>query len=177
MSGASIVALGVVAALSLGAQPKPAPAKIVSVEIIVDSLEAHTNRCEKGDVQPTTVLVVRKEPVVERDPFHCVERKLIGHKDEDKDPLFDKTLVRVSTGQSIRWFSKVNFRVAQVRLHEGEKGGPPYPFIAPMPTVFSNEVTSPPVRDEQPDITRRYKIEFDIEKEGNRVDPDTVCSM
>lgn len=188
MSGLSFVMLAVVAVLSLGAQPpkvqpkpKPTPtpspstAKVVEVEIIVASLEAHQKSCKAGGVRATTILVAGKAV------RHCVKGVLLDHDvDETKNPeAFKQTVVYVSAGQSIRWFSKAtSFRVVQVRRHAPMLvGAPAYPFLGELPTQFSNEVTSGTVLDLAYEVVQRYKISFEIGKPGNRVDPDVVCSM
>jgi len=187
MSGLTFVMLAVVAVLSLGAQstpqpPKPTPspstAKVVEVEIIVATLEANQKSCKAGGLSPTTILVSGTQV------HHCVKSLLLDHDvDELKNPDFKLTVVHVSAGESIHWFSKATtFRVAQVRLHEPiQKGAPPYPFLEPMPTAFTTSVTSPPVRNEPGDIVQQYKVSFEIgkpgDKQGIRVDPDVVCSM
>lgn len=190
MSGLTFVMLAIVAMLSLGAQPtpqpkpapkpqpKPSPAKVVEVEIIVATLDEHQKSCKAGGLSPTTVLVSGKQV------HHCVKSLLLDHDvDELKNPDFKLTVVHVSAGESIRWFSKATtFRVAQVRLHEPiQKGAPPYPFLDSMPNTFTNEVRSSPVRNEPGDIVQQYKVSFEIgkpgDKQGIRVDPDVVCSM
>lgn len=181
MSGLTFVMLAVVAMQSLGAQPpkpqpKPSTGKVVNVEIIVAPTKGvHEKACQAGGPSPTTVLVTGKQV------FHCVKGVLLEHDVDEKknSDAFKLTLVHVSAGDSIRWFSKANtFRVAQVRLHTPiEKGAPPYPFLQPMPETFTNEVTSAPVRNEPGEIVQQYKVSFDIDKPGNRVDPDVVCSM
>jgi hypothetical protein len=102
--------LTVAGALSLGAQQPsktnatppqpttPAKQKVVDVELIVDTLAGHEKRCKGGGVQPTTVLIVGKEP------YLCVKAALVKHG-EGHD-RFKETMVHVSTGQAIRWFSK-----------------------------------------------------------------------
>lgn len=178
MSGLPLIVLAIVAVLSVGAQPKPAPpkGKVVNVEIIVAAdAKVHAEACKGGGLSPTTVLVSGKEV------HHCVDGELLNHAMEKSSPdKFNRTLVNVSAGDSVRWFSKANtFRVAQITLHNPiEKGAPPYPFMEPpLPTAFANEVTTPPVRDVPGEIRQQYKVSFDIDKPGNRVDPDVVCSM
>ena len=180
MSGMTLVMLAVVAVLSLGAQPAkptppPAKGKVVNVEIIVATIAAHQKSCKAGGVPPTTILVAGK--VVR----HCVGGILLDHDvDENKNPeAFKQTLVHVSAGESIRWFSKAtSFRVVQVRRHAPiQRGGPAYPFLEEMPAQFSKDVTSGAVLDLAYEVVQQYKISFEIGKPGNRVDPDVVCSM
>lgn len=176
MSGLTFVMLAVVAVLSLGAQSKPpsGKGKVVDVEIIVATLDAHQRSCKAGGLSPTTVLVSGKQV------RHCVNNTLLDHGvDEAKNPLVKQTLVHVSAGESIRWFSKAtSFRVAQVRRHPPtQPGAPAYPFLEPMPTAFSKETTSGVVIDLAYEVVQRYKISFEIGRPGNLVDPDVVCSM
>jgi hypothetical protein len=185
MSGSTIVVLAVAGMLSMDVQqpaktnatssqptppPKP-PSKVVSVELIVDTLPGHEKRCKGGGVQPTTVLIVGKEP------YLCVKQALMKHGEgHDK---FKETMVHVSSGQAIRWFSKTTkFSVVDVQIHAPAlKGAPPYPFVKPIPkTLVATEIISPPVLDVEGQITQRYKVSFQIEGQG-LVDPDVVCSM
>jgi hypothetical protein len=189
MSGSTIVVLTVAGVLSLGAQqqpsktnatppqptppakPTPQPQKVVSVELIVDTLPGHEKRCKGGKVEPTTVLIVGKEP------YLCVKAALVKHGEgHDK---FEETMVHVSSGQAIRWFSKATkFSVVNVQIHQPAlKGAPDYPFVKPIPkNLVATEIISPPVRDVEGQITQRYKVSFQIEGQG-LVDPDVVCSM
>ncbi len=176
MSGLSFVLLAVVAVMSFGAQPKPPgkAGKVVNVEIIVNTIDAHATLCKSGKVLPTTVLVAG------RAVRHCVGGVLLDHDvDETKNPAaFKQTLVHVSAGDSIRWFSKTSFRVVQVRRHAPMLvGAPAYPFLEEMPVQFTNEVTSGTVLDLAYEMVQQYKVSFEIEKPGNRVDPDVVCSF
>ena len=93
MSGLSFVLLAVVAVMSFGAQPKPPgkAGKVVNVEIIVNTIDAHATLCKSGKVLPTTVLVAG------RAVRHCVGGVLLDHDvDETKNPAaFKQTLVHV----------------------------------------------------------------------------------
>ena len=77
MSALPFVILAVV--LSLGAQqpttptPPPGKGKVVSVEIVVDTIDNHEKSCKAGKVQPTTVLVAGKAV------RHCVNNTLLDH--------------------------------------------------------------------------------------------------
>ena len=180
MSGLTFVMLAVVAMLSFGAQqpsaptPPPGKGKVVSVEIVVDTIENHEKSCKAGKVRPTTVLVAGKAV------RHCVNNTLLDHDvDEAKNPAaFKQTLVHLSAGESIRWFSNTAFRVVQVQWHAPRQlRSPAYPFLEPMPTEFLKEVTSAEVLDLAYDVVQQYKVSFEIGQAGNRVDPDVVCSM
>jgi hypothetical protein len=185
MSGSTIVVLTIAGVLSLGAQqpaktnatpPQPTPPatpfqKVVDVELIVDTLAGHQKRCKGGGVQPTTILIVGKEP------YLCVKAAIVKHAEgHDK---FKETMVHVSSGQAIRWFSKATkFSVVDVQIHAPAlKGAPDYPFVKPIPkNLVATEIISPPVRDVEGQITQRYKVSFRIEGQG-LIDPDVVCSM
>ena len=178
MSGSTLVVLGATAVVALlGHQPSKEDLKsgVVSVEIVSDTGDGHAARCKAGGLDPRTILVAGKAV------FHCVGQQLLTHDDEEKNTAFEKTLVHVSAGQAIRWFSKsAKFRVAQIRLHEPVvKGAPASPFVDPTWQMkeFATEVTTPRIRDENPNVVQRYKVSFFIENEKNLVDPDVVCSM
>lgn len=183
MSGLTFVMLAVVAVVSCGPQQPATPAtptrppgkgKVVSVEIVVDTIDNHEKSCKAGKVQPTTVLVAGKAV------RHCVNNTLLDHDvDEARNPAaFKQTVVYLSAGESIRWFSNTAFRVVQVQKHApSQPRSPAYPFLEPMPTEFLKDVTSSEVLDLSYEVVQQYKISFEIGKEGNRVDPDVVCSM
>ena len=177
MSGLSFVVLAMVAMLSLGAQQPTPPGKggkVVNVEIIVDTIDAHEKLCKSGKVVPATILVAGKAV------RHCVGGVLLDHDvDETKNPAaFKQTLVHVSAGDSIRWFSNTPFRLVQVRRHAPMLvGAPAYPFLEEMKVQFTNEVSSGTVLDLAYEMVQQYKVSFEIGKPGNRVDPDVVCSF
>jgi hypothetical protein len=110
---------------------------------------------------------------------HCVEGKLLNHDDEKSNPAaFKATLVQLTAGDVVQWTSKTPFRVFQLVRHAPIQGGAPaYPFIESLPTSFSTSATVGPVIDLAGNVVQQYKVSFEIEKPGNRVDPDIVCSM
>ena len=160
-------------AATFAQQPGSPKGKVVTVQIIVATLDAHTAACQNKKVPPTAVLVTGKAV------RHCVEGKLLNHDDEKANPgAFKATLVQLSAGDSVQWTSETPFRVFQLVRHAPIQGGAPaYPFIEALPTSFSKSVTVGPVIDLARDIVQQYKVSFEIEKPGNRVDPDIVCSM
>ena len=147
--------------------------KVVKVEIIDGTLDAHTKACQSKKLHPTTVLVAGKAV------HHCVDGKLINHDDEKTNPgAFKATLVQVSAGDSVQWTSTTPFRVFQLVRHAPiQAGAPAYPFVEPLPRTFSTSVTVGPLIDLAGSVQQQYKVSFEIGKEGNRVDPDIVCSM
>ena len=160
-------------AASFAQQPSAPGGKVVDVEIIVGTLDAHTAACQNKKLHPTTVLVTGKAV------RHCVDGKLLNHDDEKTNPgAFKATLVQLSAGDSVRWHSATPFRVFQLVRHAPiERGAPAYPFMEPLPQTFSKSVTVGAVIDLAGNVVQQYKVSFEIEKAGNRVDPDIVCSM
>ena len=174
MNAVPFVAISVVAAMSVSAQTPGAPKGNVNVQIVVDTLAAHTAACKNGTgVSPTTVFVSDKEV------FHCVAGALLNHKDEKEKPdAFKQTLVQLRVGDSITWTANVAFRVVQVRKHEPiTRGAPAYPFTEELPTAFTKSVTVGAVLNLDGSVVQQYKVAFEIGEPGNRVDPDLVCSM
>ena len=175
MKIAPLIVVTITAASSF-AQPQPSPppkGKTVTVQIIVGTIDAHTAACQNKKLHPTAVLVTGKAV------RHCVDGKLIDHDAEKNNPgLFKATLVQVSAGDSIRWESETPFRVFQLVRHAPIQGNAPaYPFMEPLPVAFSKSATAGPVIDLAGNVVQQYKVSFEIEKPGNRVDPDIVCSM
>ena len=173
MNAVPFVAISVVAAMSLSAQ-EPTKGN-VKVQIVVnDDLAAHQKACTNDKtISPTTVFVSGKAV------FHCVDGTLLDHKDEMVKPeLFKKTLVQLSAGGSITWEANRAFRVVQIRKHEPIVArGAAYPFTDDLPTAFTKSVTLGTVLDLDGTVVQQYKVTFEIDKPGNRVDPDLVCSM
>ena len=174
MNAVPFVAISVVAAMSVSAQTPAPKGKVVNVQIVVDSLAAHQTTCKNGKgVSPTTVFVSDKEV------FHCVGGALLNHKDEKEKPdAFKQTLVQLGVGDSITWTANRAFRVVQVRKHQPIAArGAAYPFTDDLPTEFTKSVTLGTVLDLDGSVVQQYKVTFEIDKPGNRVDPDLVCSM
>ena len=176
MKIAPSIVVFVAAASSLGAaqQPTGAPrGKVVTVQIIVGTLDAHTAACQNKKLQPTTVLVTGKAV------RHCVDGKLLNHDDEKNNPAaFKATLVQLSAGDSIQWSSETPFRVFQLVKHAPIVAtAPAYPFPEPLAASFSKTVTLGPLINLEGSVVQQYKVSFEVEKPGNRVDPDIVCSM
>ena len=146
---------------------------VVTVQIIVGTLDAHTSACQSKKLQPTTVLVVGKSV------HHCVDGKLINHDDEKSNPAaFKATLVQLSAGDSIQWSSDRPFRVLQLVKHAPiVTNAPAYPFPQALADSFSKTVTLGPLINLEGSVVQQYKVSFEIDKPGNRVDPDIVCSM
>lgn len=174
MKIAPLIFVAVTAASSFAQQPgAPPKGKTVTVRIIVGTIDAHTTACQSKKLQPTAVLVTGKEV------RHCVDGKLINHDEEKSNPAaFKATLVQVSAGDSIRWESETPFRVIQLVRHAPvQRTAPAYPFMELLPTAFEKSATVGPVIDLAGNVVQQYKVSFEIEKAGNRVDPDIVCSM
>ena len=166
------------AVVSVAAQPAPPvppKGKVVPVQIIVSATHAgNEEQCKTGKLAPTTVLIDGK------DVHHCVKSTLLNHEDEKKTPdLFKTTLVQLSAGDTIQWTANVPFRVVDVRRHPGQKapGSPHYPFEDPLSEAFTKQVNSPAVLNIEGSVVQRYKVTFEIDKPGNRYDPDLICSM
>ena len=151
--------------------------KIVDVEIIVGSKPDLDALC-LGNVSATTVFVVNQKEV-----YHCISKQLHDHAEHGKTPGMDDALVRVSSDDRIRWFSKASlFTVmsvtkASAALLPQNKAAPELPFgkefTAGKP---ASEVLSPPVPTLPGNVEQRYKVTFNIQGIGP-VDPDVVCSM
>ena len=150
--------------------------KTVDVEIIVGSKPDLDAQC-LGNVSATTVFVVNQKEV-----YHCIGKKLHDHAEHGKTPGMDNALVRVSTDDRIRWFSKTSlFTVMSVTkasagLAPQDKAAPDLPFGKDFPGKHASEVLSPPVPEVPGNVQQRYKVTFNIQGIGT-VDPDVVCSM
>ena len=171
MKSALLIVVFLTAASSLAARQQPG--KVVTVQIIVGTLDAHTVACQGKKLQPTSVLITGKAV------HHCVDGKLINHDDEKTNPAaFKATLVQLSAGDSIQWSSATPFRVFQLVKHAPvERSAPAYPFPEPLAAAFTKSVTLGPLINLEGSVVQQYKVSFEIEKPGNRVDPDIVCSM
>ena len=183
MNGLPLVILaGVLAfsgcALSDGPGPQaepPSQGKTVDVEIVVGSKPDLDTQC-LGNVSATTVFVVNQKEI-----YHCIGKKLHHHDEHGKTPGMESALVRVSTGDRVRWFSKTNlFTVASVTkagpaLSPQNKLAPDTPFAA-FPPKPASEVLSSLVPGVAGNVEQRYKVTFNIQGVGP-VDPDVVCSM
>lgn len=185
MKGLPLVLLAVVLAFSgcassdgLGPQAKPPSSgtqgEVVDVEIVVGSKPDLDAQC-LGNASATTVFVIGKEV------YHCIGKKLHNHAEHGKTPGMENALVRVSTGDRVRWFSKTNlFTVVSVTkaapaLSPQNKLAPDTPFAA-FPPKPASEVLSSLVPDVEGNVQQRYKVTFNIQGIGE-VDPDVVCSM
>jgi len=156
------------------AQPPPDIKSEVSVEIIVGAKEALDKMCQ-GGAPPTTVFVVSAKQV-----YHCLGNKLHDHNEHIKNPNdMGPTIVRVSTGQYIRWFSTSQFSVVSVvKDPKGQPqnlAAPATPFAA-FPKQPATEVRSSLVPDRPGTVSQRYKTTFNIPGVG-LVDPDLICTM
>lgn len=158
-------------------QPPPVAKLEVPVEIVVGEKTALDKMCQNG-APPTTVFVVSAKQV-----YHCLGKNLHDHNDHIKNPNdMSPTIVEVSSGQHIRWFSKTNqFSVVSVvkdlkgQPQDKTKMAPDTPFAA-FPKDFASEVLSSPVPSLEGDVKQRYKTKFNIQGVG-LVDPDLICSM
>lgn len=165
---------------------KAAPKADVDVRIIVASRNSLEGECEKGGLHPTTILVSTNERGNEKDKgkgnavYHCIDGKFIPHAEHGKNPLLEKAIVRLKSGQRVRWFStNASFFVASVDRppQDLKNSAPASPFASALATTFANEVISPPVIDvPNVEIQQQYKVSFSIQEVG-LVDPDLVCSM
>lgn len=178
MKALPFVVVALAAAVSLAAQTNQAES-VVSVEIIVGSLDAHQNTCKAGKSAPTTIFVVNPEQV-----YHCVGSKLVLHSAVGKEPAAGATVVRVNAGQRVRWFCKTNpFVVLDVERHRDGTGppakkaslAPDRPF-APFPKTPANQAVSSELKKIDGKTQERYKAKFYVEGVGV-VDPDLICSM
>jgi hypothetical protein len=197
MNALSVALLGFALAVgSLNSQPSPKPAQppakkeqppakkgqpppdaklVVPVEIVVGEKTALDKMCLNG-AAPTTVFVVSAKQV-----YHCLGKNLHDHNEHIKNPNdMGPTIVRVSTGQYIRWFSKASqFSVVSVlkdlKGQPQDKAAPDTPFAA-FPKQPASEVLSSPVPELKGDVRQRYKTSFNIQGVG-LVDPDLICSM
>jgi hypothetical protein len=176
------VAVIVAATLTLSACGKgselkgPPQGKIVDVEIVVGSKADLDKQCVTN-AHPTTVFVVSQKEV-----YHCIGKKLVHHDEHGKTAGMDEALVRVSSYDRIRWFSKTNlFTVVSVTkqnaaLGPQNKAAPDLPFGKAFALAPAAEVLSEPVPDLEGVVVQRYKVTFNIAPIGE-VDPDVVCSF
>ena len=188
MIGLPIVLLGMVVALSFGAQPAPKQPKatVVEVEIVVGPREKLSGSCSAGNLPPTTILVTEKAVVngkpTPNEVYHCVGKAFIPHADHGTNPALAKADVHLSAGDSVRWVTKggPRFFVKSVVKPDADlkNSNPASPFSKPFSTTYTNEVVSTPVVEVEGAkvVVQRYKVTFDIEGQGV-VDPDLVCSM
>jgi plastocyanin len=156
---------------------QPPTGKVVEVEIVIGSKVDLDKRCA-GGAPATTVFAVSPKEV-----YHCLGNKLLDHDEHDKgNPAMAPAIVRASTGDRIRWFSKTHtFTVTVVKhpkLAPQNPAAPDAPFGKALAVKAAPEQLSPPVPDAGGGgkIQQRYKVSFDIEKFG-LVDPDLICSM
>lgn len=160
-------------------QPQPKLDSVVDVEIVVGTQDQLVKLCSAPGIPPSAIFISTTSKQV----FHCVGNKMFNHADHGKEPALEKAVVRANASQTVRWFSKTNrFIVTSVVRHEVPGSPPPkknaapdYPFTAPLPKDYRNEVASV-VRDEPGTVVQRYKATFNIEKIGV-FDPDMICSM
>jgi plastocyanin len=163
----------------LGQAAKPEPAgqgQTVDVEIVVGSKTDLDKACA-GNPEPTTVFVVSQKEV-----YHCIASKLHHHDEHGKVAGMDASIVRVSAGDRIRWFSKTNlFTVTSIEKQIAafgpqDKTAPERPFGDAFAAKPASEVMSTPVPDLPGKVEQRYKVTFNIQGIGP-VDPDVVCSF
>ena len=181
---AASLALGSCASGRGGAPPvanpvgqQPVTGKVVDVEIVIGSKVDLDKQCA-GGAPATTVFVVSPKEV-----YHCLGNKLLDHDEHDKgNPAMAPAIVRASTGERIRWFSKTHiFTVTVVKhpkLPPQNDAAPAAPFGKELAVRAASEHVSPPVPDAGGGgkIQQRYKVSFNIDKFG-LVDPDLICSM
>ena len=156
--------------------PIKATGNIIPVEIVVGSKPDLDKQCA-GNAPPTTVFVVSPKEV-----YHCIKNKLLDHDEHDKgNPAMDVAIVRASTGDRIRWFSKTHSFTVTVVKHP--KLGPQHPDAPDSP--FNKELMVAPAQEKMSSlvpgavkgkIQQRYKVSFAITGVG-LVDPDLICSM